>query len=47
MNISLEFLGAAKNVTGSRYLIEAGNKKILVDCGMHQEREYKFRDWEP
>ena len=47
MNFKLSFLGAAKNVTGSRYLIEANNKRILVDCGLHQEREYRYRDWEP
>jgi metallo-beta-lactamase family protein len=47
MNFKLSFLGAAGNVTGSRYLIEAGNKRLLVDCGQHQEREFKYRDWEP
>ena len=47
MQIKLTFLGAAKNVTGSRYLIEANGSKILVDCGLHQEREFRKRDWEP
>ena len=28
----LTFLGAAQNVTGSRYLLEAGGSRILVDC---------------
>jgi metallo-beta-lactamase family protein len=32
----LQFLGAAGTVTGSRYLIEAGGQRILVDCGLFQ-----------
>lgn len=36
----LKFCGAAKEVTGSNYLLEAGGRRFLVDCGMHQgERE--------
>lgn len=33
---TLQFLGATGTVTGSRYLIEADGKRILVDCGMFQ-----------
>ncbi|WP_420402422.1 MBL fold metallo-hydrolase RNA specificity domain-containing protein [Nisaea sp.] len=33
---SIRFLGAAGTVTGSRYLIEAGSRRILVDCGLFQ-----------
>lgn len=33
---SLRFLGAAGTVTGSRYLVEAGQRRILVDCGLFQ-----------
>ncbi len=47
MNIKLSFFGAAKNVTGSRYLLETNNTKILIDCGMYQERDYRGRNWEP
>lgn len=32
----LTFLGAARMVTGSSYLLETGNIKFLVDCGMFQ-----------
>jgi metallo-beta-lactamase family protein len=32
----LEFLGAARSVTGSSYLLHIGEKKVLVDCGMYQ-----------
>jgi metallo-beta-lactamase family protein len=33
---TLQFLGAAGTVTGSRYLVEAAGQRILVDCGLFQ-----------
>ena len=39
MNIT--FLGAAKTVTGSNFLVEAAGKKFLVDCGMYQGKHLK------
>ena len=47
MQIKLNFLGAARNVTGSRCLLETNNIRVLVDCGLYQEREFKSRNWEP
>jgi metallo-beta-lactamase family protein len=42
----IQFLGAARQVTGSCYLVEAGGLKVLVDCGLHQERPFLARNWE-
>jgi metallo-beta-lactamase family protein len=47
MEIKLKFLGAAQNVTGSRHLMEANGIKVLVDCGLYQERQFRDRNWEP
>lgn len=33
---TLQFLGAAETVTGSRYLISTARSRVLVDCGMFQ-----------
>jgi metallo-beta-lactamase family protein len=44
----LTFLGAAGCVTGSKYLVEAAGKKLLVDCGLFQGTdELKQRNWSP
>ena len=32
----LHFLGAARTVTGSQYLLETGRARVLIDCGMFQ-----------
>jgi len=34
-------------VTGSKYVLEANNVRLLIDCGLYQEREYRSRNWEP
>ena len=47
MQIKLGFYGATRNVTGSRYYLEANGNKFLVDCGLYQERFLKDRNWEP
>lgn len=46
MSIKLQFLGAAQNVTGSRHLLEANGTRLLVDCGLYQERHFQERNWE-
>jgi metallo-beta-lactamase family protein len=44
---SIRFLGAAQNVTGSCYLVEHRGGRVLVDCGLYQERKYRERNWAP
>lgn len=36
MSVTLTFLGAAREVTGSCILVQAGRSRFLVDCGMFQ-----------
>jgi metallo-beta-lactamase family protein len=44
----LTFLGAAGTVTGSKYLVEAEGKRLLVDCGLFQGlKELRLRNWAP
>jgi metallo-beta-lactamase family protein len=42
----LSFLGAARTVTGSQYLVEAGPTRLMVDCGLFQgEKPLRLRNW--
>ncbi|HEX5103182.1 MAG TPA: MBL fold metallo-hydrolase, partial [Pirellulaceae bacterium] len=43
----LHFLGAARQVTGSRYVLEAAGRRVMIDCGMFQERNFQERNWAP
>ncbi len=45
--LQITFQGASRQVTGSRYLLNAGGLNILIDCGMFQERDYIGRNWTP
>ena len=43
---TLTFLGAARTVTGSKYLLEHGGKRVLFDCGLFQGlKELRLRNW--
>ncbi|WP_373049275.1 MBL fold metallo-hydrolase RNA specificity domain-containing protein [Vulgatibacter sp.] len=45
---SIQFLGAAGTVTGSRHLLEHEGKRILLDCGLFQgEKAWRRRNWDP
>ncbi len=47
MNQTLQFLGAAGTVTGSKFLISSGDTRVLVDCGLYQGmRELRERNWQ-
>jgi metallo-beta-lactamase family protein len=43
---TLTFLGAARTVTGSKYLLEVDEHRILIDCGQFQGlKELRKRNW--
>ncbi|WP_424493173.1 MBL fold metallo-hydrolase RNA specificity domain-containing protein [Salinimicrobium sp. GXAS 041] len=45
--INIHFLGAAGTVTGSKYLVDTGDKKILIDCRLFQGlKELRLKNWE-
>ena len=45
---TLTFLGATGTVTGSKYLVEAGGERLMVDCGLFQgDKELRLRNWNP
>lgn len=46
--MKLTFHGGAKSVTGANYLLESGDTKILIDCGLHQGGAYcEAHNFEP
>lgn len=48
MSATLTFLGAAGTVTGSRHLVESGQTRLLLDCGLFQGlKELRQRNWAP
>lgn len=45
---SLQFLGAAGGVTGSKFLFTFADDQILLDCGLFQGlKELRLRNWAP
>ena len=45
--MTLTFLGAAGTVTGSKYLLTLGERRVLVDAGLFQgEKEWRQKNWE-
>ena len=45
---SLTYLGATGTVTVSKYLLEAGGERLMVDCGLFQgDKELRLRNWSP
>src|ERR1051325_11383499 len=45
--MKLTFLGATQTVTGSKFLIETKDRRILVDCGLFQGlKELRLRNWD-
>ena len=45
---SIQFLGAARTVTGSKYLLDTGSTKVLIDAGLFQGlKELRERNWQP
>lgn len=47
MDIRVKFLGGAKSVTGSKYLITVNDFNVLIDCGLFQGlKELRLRNWD-
>lgn len=45
--VALTFLGAVDTVTGSRFLLESGGRRLLVDAGLYQGLAvHRRRSWE-
>ncbi|NIM49797.1 MAG: MBL fold metallo-hydrolase [Gemmatimonadales bacterium] len=43
---SVQFLGAAGTVTGSKHLVTVGGQRVLLDCGMFQGlKRLRLRNW--
>jgi len=48
MQPTLQFLGGAGTVTGSKHLVTAGGRRVLLDCGLFQGlKALRLRNWDP
>jgi metallo-beta-lactamase family protein len=46
MDVRIKFLGATETVTGSRYILDIGRTRLMVDCGLFQGlKELRLRNW--
>jgi metallo-beta-lactamase family protein len=46
--VSIQFLGAAGTVTGSKHLLKTPDKNILIDCGLFQGiKSLRKQNWDP
>ena len=44
---SIEFWGGVGTVTGSKYLVQSGKSRVLIDCGLFQGlKELRERNWQ-
>lgn len=47
MAVTLQFIGGADSVTGSKYLVRSGTQSLLVDCGLFQGfKQLRLRNWD-
>ncbi|HMG35226.1 MAG TPA: MBL fold metallo-hydrolase [Blastocatellia bacterium] len=45
--ITIQFLGAAQTVTGSKYVLDINGFRVMVDCGLFQGlKELRARNWQ-
>lgn len=46
--MQISFLGGVGTVTGSKYLLEANGRRVLIDCGLFQGfKQLRLRNWDP
>ena len=46
--MKIRFLGGTGTVTGSKYLLEEGERRVLIDCGLFQGLKYlRLQNWAP
>ncbi len=46
--VTLQFIGAAGTVTGSKFVLAAGGNRVMIDCGLFQGlKQLRLRNWEP
>ena len=47
MSVTIQFLGAAGTVTGSKYLVKGSSASVLIDCGQFQgDRSWREKNWQ-